>query len=149
MSIKRILFLFLFVGLAVSHGEARAWDALAQLPAGATVEVIHGGLKRASGTLVEATSEGITVRTADGINVIARNDVRRVSVMRKSRKKRALLGAAMGAGVGALALALGANSGDIDIRRDIVVGAGAAAGADLGAAVGAATGGPETIYRAP
>lgn len=81
--------------------------------------------------------------------MIAKTDVVRVSLVKSGRKRRALLGLALGAGAGAAALALAAQAGDIDIRRDLIAGAGAVAGGGIGAPVGASTGGPATIYRRP
>lgn len=125
------------------------WSKVVAIAPGAKVEVIHGNLQRVSGTFVAANDDGVTVSTESGNRGIARNEVRRLSLQHKSRKKRTLIGLGLGAAAGAAALAIGATSGDIDIRRDLVVSAGALAGGGLGAAVGALSGGPETIYRAP
>ena len=125
---------------------------MTRLAAGTSVEVIHTGIKRAQGRVVAANPEDISIQTAGGPLRIERKDVRRVSVLptSNSRKRRALLGLAAGAGCGAAGLAIWATAKDVDIRRDLVVGAGAAAGAGIGAALGAVTGsGPRTIYRAP
>jgi hypothetical protein len=149
MRIGQISLLLTVTGAAITGAEPGDWNAVTQAPRGALVEVIHGGLKRATGVLMEATAESVTIRTDAGSSSFARANVRRLSIVKKSRKKRALLGAAIGAGAGAAAMALSANVGDIDIRRDIVVGVGAALGAAAGAGFGALSGGPETIYRAP
>ena len=125
------------------------WGKVFAVAPGAKVEVVHGNLQRAVGAFVEATDDSVTVSSASGTSTIARADVRRFTIQNKSRKKRTLMGLAIGAAAGAAALAIGANSGDIDIRRDWVVAAGALTGGGLGAAAGAFSGGPETIYRAP
>lgn len=148
MNSVQILSLLVLTSAAAMGGDTGSWEAVTQAPRGATVEVIHAQVKRATGTLVDATEEGITIETTTGISLVARREVRRVSLVRKSRKKRALLGAVLGAAAGAAALALGASAGNIDIQRGLVTGAGAALGAGIGGAFGAMTGGSETIYRA-
>ena len=141
--------LLTFGMLYASLTYAQDWSSVSRLAGGTPVEVIHGNLKRAQGTLAGATADSITLRTDTGDATIPRTDVKRVSVRSASRSKRALIGAAIGSvALGAVA-AIGAHTGDIDIRRDLVFGAGALAGAAGGAGIGAATSGPQTIYRAP
>jgi uncharacterized protein YcfJ len=147
MKLIQILMLAAMAATAGWSADPDSWDAVTRIPAGASVEVIHSGLERTEGSFANATGEAIVVSSASGAVRIARGDVRRVSVRGASRKKRALLGAAIGAGLGAAAFAIGAHSGDIDIRRDLVTGAGAVAGGGIGAALGAATGGLKTVYR--
>jgi uncharacterized protein YcfJ len=125
------------------------WSRVAALSPGVSVQIVHHGLKQDSGRLVDATSDRIEIDTASGSLQLSKADVRRVSVSRKSRKNRTLIGLGLGAAAGAAILAIGASSGDIDIRRDLVTGAGAVVGGTAGAAIGAATAGPETIYRVP
>lgn len=129
-----------------AEGE-NEWSRVVALPTGARVEVIHSGLKRSQGELVRVSDSEIAVRSDAGSTTITRAEVRRVTVNSRSRKRRALIGLAIGAGVGALVTVGAARSGDIDIRRDYVAGAGAVVGAGAGAAIGAATGGPVTVYR--
>jgi hypothetical protein len=125
------------------------WSVVRGLHAGTPVEVVFGNLKRAAGPVVEATDDNLTVQTASGPSLIARSDVRRVSVTTRLRSKRALIGLAIGAGAGAAIAAIAVKSNDIDIRHDISIGVPMALGGAIGAGVGAATGGPRTVYRAP
>lgn len=130
------------------------WSRVASLSPGVNVQIVHHGLKQDRGRLVAATSDGIQIDTTSGNAAagnlqLAKADVRRVSVERKSRKHRTLIGLGLGAAAGAATFAIGASSGDIDIRRDLVTVAGATVGAAAGAAIGAATAGPETVYRVP
>jgi hypothetical protein len=129
-------------------GDSSDWDALSRLDSGTRVEVIHGNLQRTQGTLSLITADELTIQTESGLQTLPRADIRRVSVPAKSKKKRILMSMAIGAAAGAAVTYLGAESGDIDIRRDYVVGAGLAAGAAAGAGIGALTVGPKTIYRA-
>lgn len=138
----------LVVALAAFGADVGDWAAVARIVPGTPVEVISGQLQRTSGRILRATADEIAVETGQGASVIARPAVRRVSLLRGSRQRRVLLGTAIGAAVGAAALSIWAGAGDIDIRRDYVVGAGLAVGAAAGAGVGAATAGPVTIYRA-
>lgn len=145
--IRRLLgYAFATTVAAANLGD---WTSVTRVSAGTQIEVIHGRLRRTSGVLVAATAEDITVETAMGSTVIARSEVRRVSLIRHSKKKRILLATAIGAGIGAAAAAIGVHSGDIDIRHDYVVAAGLVAGGGVGAVIGAASSGPVTIYRAP
>lgn len=135
------------VGALLAQNDRSDWSRVAGLAAGTRVEVIHGNLKRLQGSVVAASSGDITVQTRDTRETVGKGDVLRISIAEGSRKKRALLGMALGAAAGGVALAAGAQAGDIDIRRDVMAGAGAAAGGGIGALIGAATGGPRTIYR--
>ena len=137
------------LGIAVAAGPEAAWDRVAALPPGTRVEVIHGSLKRLQGQVVRSSPADITVQGSANPETVAKADVVRVSTMEKSRRKRALLGLAIGAAAGAAVFVASANAGDVDIRRDLIAGAGGAAGGGVGALVGAATGGPKTIYRRP
>jgi hypothetical protein len=144
-----LLALALLGNAAEPKASPKDWSRVTALNSGVTVQVVHHGLKQSIGRLVAATSDELHLDTPSGPLQLARTDVRRVSVRQKSRKKRTLIGAALGAGAGAAIFAIGASSGDIDLRRDIVAVAGAALGAGVGAAIGAATGGLTTVYRAP
>jgi hypothetical protein len=117
------------------------------VPAGTAVEVIHGALKRSNGHLAGVTEESLTVETGNGLSVIARTEVVRMSVLSRSRGKHALIGMAIGAAAGAVIAAAAVKSNDIDIRHDLIIGVPAALGGGIGAGIGAATGGPETVYR--
>src|SRR5262245_19785311 len=110
MRIGQTLWLLAVTVAAANGAERRDWNAVTQAPRGAQVEVIHSGLKRARGVLVEATAESITVQAEAGPTSIARADVSRVSILKRLRMNRTLVGAAIGAGVGAAAMALGAHS---------------------------------------
>jgi hypothetical protein len=134
-------------GRSADAGKENGWNRVMELPSGARVDVIHSGLKRSQGELVHATDSEIAIRNDAGATTIARSDVHRVSVRSRSRKHRALIGLAIGAGVGALVMVSAAHTGDIDIRRDVLAGSGAVVGAGAGAAIGAAIAGPVTVYR--
>lgn len=136
--------------LAVNARSAEVkddWNRVVELPVGARVEVIHSGLKRSQGEVVRVTDSEITLRGDAGSPTILRGEVRSVTVSRRSRTRRVLLGLAIGASVGALTTVVSAQSGDIDIRRDYIAGAGALVGGGAGAAIAAVTAGPITIYR--
>lgn len=152
MQMKRTLALLLTTLLAphvYSKDSLGDWSRVAALSPGVNIHVVHHGLKQDQGRLVASTPDGLEINTPSGNLQLAKADVRRISVTRKSRKNRTLIGLGLGAAAGAATFAIGASSGDIDIRRDLVTGAGAAVGAAAGAAIGAATAGPETIYRVP
>ena len=127
------------------------WENVRKLSPGTRVEIIHHGLKQMGGTLVATTSDSVTVRESGSAaeTSVAKADVTRISTARGSRKKHTLIGMAIGAGATAALFAVGASTGDIDIRRDIVVGGGAAIGAAAGAGIGAALPTAKVIYRAP
>jgi len=132
MTLVRLVALIMGLSLwsAASGGEPEptSWDRVFIVPPGTMVEVIFGSLKRVQGDLVSISPEEITVQGEGPRAVIAKTDVVRVSLVKSGRKQRALLGLALDAGAGAAVLALGAHAGDIDIRRDLIAGAGAVAG---------------------
>jgi hypothetical protein len=147
---SKLLAIVFALGLTISPAADNSnWDRVSQLPAGTPVEVIYGSLKRANGTVTEANQTAIGVQTDAGTVSIARTDAKRISVTTRSRKKNALIGMAIGAGIGAAALTIGAKAGDIDFRHAWIAAGGAVVGAGAGAGVGALTAGPVTIYRAP
>lgn len=125
------------------------WRDVERLKPGTRIDVIHGNLARTSGAIDHVTAEGITLRLASGDSFIARAAVKRVSTVSMTRKRRALIGTAVGGGAMAIVSLIAARSGDYDLRHDYVVGAATVLGAGIGAGVGALTGGPRTIYRAP
>jgi len=131
------------------RGKESDWNSVSGLKAGTRIEVVHGNFKRSTGALTGATPDGITLTTGAGEVMVSRAEVKRISTASLSRKKRTLIGLAVGSGGMAIAAAIGAQAGDIDIRRDVVVGAAALAGGSVGAAIGAISGGPRTLYRAP
>ncbi|MFN0100734.1 MAG: hypothetical protein ACKV2U_01455 [Bryobacteraceae bacterium] len=144
------LAMILTLGLQIGPAaESNDWSRVAGLRAGTPVEVIHGSMKRAAGTVTEANDSGIGIETRNGTVSILRAETKRVTITTHSRKKRALIGMAIGAGAGAAAMTIAAKTADIDLRHDWIAAAGAVLGGAAGAGVGALTGGPVTIYRAP
>ena len=139
------------IGIATLQAEQGPsdWSAVNAVASGTRMEIVHGSLKRSSGTMVSSTGDSVTLATEAGTSVIPRGEVKRASIIRHSRKKRILIGMAIGAGAGAAIMAIGAQAGDIDLRYDYLMGAGAALGGGIGAGVGSVVGGPLTIYRAP
>lgn len=143
-----ILALILVASLR-AETQPSGWEAVNAIAAGTRIEIVHGALKRSNGTMVSCTDTAVTIETGAGTTVIPRSEVKRASVIRHSRKKRTLVGMAIGAGAGAAIMAIGAQAGDIDLRYDYLIGGGAVLGGAIGAGVGSLVGGPVTVYRTP
>jgi hypothetical protein len=143
---------FILVALAAVATAASPdrgdWSAVNRLTAGTLVEVIHRGLQRSTGKLVEANDNGVTIESGGSSHTIARAGVRRISISSQRRSRRAVAGLALGAAGGAALMLVAAMAGDIDIRYDYLLPAGAVLGAGAGAGIAASTGRRVTIYRA-
>ena len=147
--IRLLILLCVCFGLFAQTGTGDDWSRVTRLQPGTRVDVIHKQLKSVSGDFVSATDLEIVVRTGAGTEAVRREDTMRVSAHTRSRKKRALIGMAVGAGAGAIVAIAAASSGDVDLRYSYIGAAGALLGGGAGAAIGAVSGGPVTVYRAP
>jgi len=134
-------------------GESE-WGNLQRLRVGDKVEVVRYNLSKHKGKMLAWTEESISLRLKNQEVTIPREDVYRVTWLSKSKRRRnALIGLVVGAGVGAV---FGANiRGDLGPGDRGYVTAAEAAGVmslffgGIGAGVGAAFPSHPTIYRAP
>lgn len=131
--------------LAASHDD---WNDVVELQPGARIEVIHGALQKTTGRLAAVNGDSISIQTEGELLLVDRTDVRRVTVKSGSRKRRALIGALIGAAAGTAFAVIGGANDSFEVQTGIVAAAAATGGAGIGAAIGSATGGSRTIYRA-
>ncbi len=88
------------------------WRNLARIPHGAKVQVVQQSLKTVSGSFLRFFDSDLTVSVEGKDIVIPKDDVLRITIMHKNRKRNALLGLSIGAGAG-----LGIGLGTLDIAR--------------------------------
>jgi len=72
------------------RNQFQDWKSVTGLGAGTR------GLKRSTGTFTTATADGITLANDGGGVTVSRSEARRVSTASMSRKKRTLIGLAIG-----------------------------------------------------
>ncbi len=138
--------------LAAKDPGEQSWGNLRQLQGGQKVQVVQMNFKSLRGTFRGVSEEAISLRVKQNEVAVPRADVLRVSSLdRGKRKRKILLGLAIGAGVGMLAgggVASAANLFDEGQGSKPVttILAFTAAGAAAGSAVGASSG-YRTIYR--
>jgi hypothetical protein len=146
------------VALLVATGTSAAqppanWSSVQALPAGTEVRIAMGQSTAVSGKLENVTGTSLTLNPGSGPRSIDRQQVTRVSVKTKARRKRStLIGLAVGAGGGAGVGGAAASScsGNICGGHGAALIAGAATGgAIIGALIGAAVshGGWRNIYK--
>lgn len=147
MPIRFALATTVLLGAIARGAEPNDWAAVQALAGGTKVEVIAADLSRRAGRFAAATGAALSIETDQGPLTLPRSDVVRVSAKRGSRRKRVLLGAAVGAGAAAALAVVTYTATDIDVRRDLILGTVGAAGAAGGAGVGAALPSFRTVYR--
>ncbi len=146
-SITFTLVCLCFVLLFASPLQAQQsdWQNLARIPHGAKVQVVEQSLKIVSGSFVRFFDTDLTLNVEGKDIVIPKDDVLRVTIMHKNRKRNVLLGLSIGAGAG-LGIGLGTLEREGNFAGAVV---GSAAGfAAVGAAIGALMPGNSTVYRA-
>ena len=140
-----VTLLFLLLWIIPAHAQQSRWENLAQVRRGAKVQVVEQSLKSTSGKFLSFSEEDLTLEVQGKRIVIARQQVYRVSLLGKNRKRNALIGPGVGAAAGlVVGLAI--------MERESGFG-GAVAGltvgyAGVGAGVGALMPASKLIYRA-
>jgi hypothetical protein len=145
---RKVLFLICVLGTSCSswaQSNPASWANLNTLQAGEKIQVLAMSSKKVSGTFLSVSDATISVQDKAGSQMIQRQDVHSVKVMKnKHRLRNALIGAGIGAGVGA---ALGAASADDFFGKGVGATIGAVVVLLPGAVVGALAPSHETIYR--
>jgi len=141
--VPRCLFL-VFVLAPVLWAQSSQWQNLAQIKPGTKVQVVENSLKSTSGKFVGFSETDLTLKVEDKEIVILKDQVHRVSISGKNRKRNTLIGLAVGAGTGA---AMGAAAHQA-VREAWVVPGTMLGHACLGAGIGALVPAAKTVYRA-
>jgi hypothetical protein len=127
------------------QAQESRWQNLVQIQPGAKVQVVEQSLKSTSGRFVRFSDADLTLDVNKKEVVVPKEQVYRVSVTGKNRKRNTLIGLAVGAGLGTV---WSAGLSKLDNWR-----AGDTAGlvggcAGLGAGIGAIVPASKTVYRA-
>ena len=135
---------------ALAQSGAGSWDAVKAVYTDTKLEVRLASGETLKGKMVDAT-DAVLALSQDGKRVeVPRDQVLRVYVEgKRSVKRAALIGAAIGGG-GGVGLGFAATGGSSDITRAVVAGVGivgAGLGAGVGALLGTRRGNPVLIYE--
>lgn len=120
------------------------WRNLSQIKPGTKIQVVEQSLKTLSGKLVRVSEIDITLQVEGNEIVLPKDQVYRVSVNGKNRKRNALIGFGIGAAAG---VGVGAAVKPIVGDAKVIPGL-AAAYAGLGAGIGAVLPAGKSVYRA-
>jgi len=147
MSAQRFVprcFFLLFVLAPVLWAQSSQWQNLAQIKPGTKVQVVENSLKSTSGKFVGFSETDLTLKVEDKEVVILKDQVHRVSISGKNRKRNTLIGLAVGVGTGA-AVGAAANRvvGEAWVVPGMMLGY-----AGLGAGIGALVPAAKTVYSA-
>lgn len=135
---------FVLVLAQVGWAQSSEWQVLGQIRAGTKVQVVEQSLKSTSGRFMRVSETNLTLNVDNTEVVISADQVYRVSIIGKNRKRNVLIGLAIGAGAGA---GLGAAANRVVGDAAVVPGM-AAAFAGVGAGAGALCPAAKTVYRA-
>jgi hypothetical protein len=139
--------ILLLTSAALLLAQADNWPLLRGINPGQVTHVHLLDGKRHSGGFISTTDDNIVIRLRTGDQTYAKNEIRKVSVRKGSKRWRnAAIGAAIGAAAVAVPIAILADTEDV---ADPIVIAGIAFYAVIGAGIGALFPGYDTIYRAP
>ena len=138
-----VVTVLLVISSAAVLAQESGWSALQQAK-GQIVTIVRNDSQSQTGSLEQISADSITINTHERSSVISREDIRRIYLRgKRSRKRGALWGLALGAGGGAIvgAAANSPCSPSTQICFDIISrGQSAAGGAVVGAVVGTAVG---------
>ncbi len=147
MSVERLFVRCLWAVLILApllHAQQSQWQDLNQIRPGTKIQVVENSLKSTSGKFVAFSETDLTLKVENKDVVIPRDQVHRVSISGKNRKRNTLIGLAIGAGAGA---GVGAATHQI-VKESWVVPGLMLVYAGVGAGVGALVPAAKTIYRA-
>ena len=135
------------------QSQESQWQNLAQIRSGAKVQVIEQSLKSAAGRFVRFSTTDLTLKVGNKELVVPKDEVYRVTVNGKNRKRNMLIGLAAGAAMGVIVGVASPELGTGTCSQGSCIDAGtvsllAVAGGALGTGVGAALPAAKTVYRA-
>ena len=145
MSVERLVVRCLWAVLILTpllHAQQSQWQDLNQIRRGTRIQVVENSLKSTSGKFVAFSETDITLKVESKDVVIPRDQVHRVSISGKNRKRNTLIGLAIGAGAGA---GVGAATHQV-VKESWLVPGMMLAYAGEGAGVGALVPAAKTVY---
>ena len=105
MLMRKLLFLICVLGMPCAswaQSNSASWENLNTLQAGEKIQVLEMNSKNISGTFVNVSDVAISLQDKTSQEMVQRQDVRSVKLMKsQNRLRNGLIGAAVGAGVGA------------------------------------------------
>lgn len=128
----------------LAWAQSSQWQSLAAIKPGTKVQVVEQSLKSTSGRFVHFSDTDLTLKVDNKEVVIGKDQVYRVSVSGKNRKRNVLIGVAVGAGAG---VGVGAAANRV-VGEAWVIPATALGYAGVGAGIGALCPSAKTVYRA-
>ena len=146
MSSTRLLLSCLWAGLTLApllQAQQSQWQDLAQVRPGTRIQVVESSLKSTSGKFVAFSETDLTLRDEDKEVVIPKDQIYRVTINGKNRKRNTLIGLAVGAGTGA---AVGAAANRVVGEAWVVPGM-MLSYAGIGAGIGAIVPAAKTVYK--
>ena len=129
------------------QAQESRWENLAQIQPGTKVQVVEKSLKSTSGKFVGFSDTSLTLDVDKKEVVIPQNQVYRLSIPGKNRKRNALTGLAVGAGLG-LAMGFAIRNNFSSSERAAAVAGITASYAGIGTGIGAILPASKTVYRA-
>lgn len=147
MSLRRSVLSCLWAGFILApllQAQQSQWQNLAQVRPGTRIQVVENSLKSTSGRFVGFSETDLTLKVEDKEVVIPKDQVHRVTISGKNRKRNTLIGLAVGAGAGA---AVGAAANRVVGEAWVVPGM-MLSYAGLGAGIGALVPAAKTVYKA-
>lgn len=147
MPLRRFVLPCLLAGFVVApllQAQQSQWHDLNQIRPGTKIQVVENSLKSTSGKFVAWSETDVTLKIENKEVVIPRDQVHRVSISGKNRKRNTLIGLAIGAGVGA---GVGAATHQV-VKESWVIPGMMLAYAGVGAGVGALVPAAKAVYRA-
>ena len=130
--------------------QSGGWSSVKSIAPGEEVRVVVSGRGSIQGSLQSVTDDSVVLNAGSGPQTLGHRDVTRVSVKKKSHRRRnALIGLAAGAGVGAVVGVASKCTGFCLISTGQITAVTTVAGALLGTIVGVVipTGGWQEIYK--
>ena len=138
----------LIIGIVLAtavQAQESQWQNLAQVKRGTKIQVVERSLKSTSGRFLRVSETDLTLKVDRNEVVVPRNQVYRVSVSGKNRKRNMLIGLAAGAAAG---VALGAAIMERENGYAAAVAGSTVGFAGIGTGIGAAVPAAKTVYRA-
>jgi hypothetical protein len=148
MSVERLVVRCLWAVLILTpllHAQQSQWQDLNLIRPGTKIQVVENSLKSTSGKFVGFSETDITLKVENKDVVIPRDQVHRVSISGKNRKRNTLIGLGAGAAAG---LALGVALMERESGYGGAVAGSTVGFAGVGAGIGALLPAGKTVYRA-
>jgi hypothetical protein len=135
------------------QSQESQWQNLAHIRSGAKVQVVEQSLKSTSGRFVRFSTTDLTLNVDKKEVVVPRDQVYRIAIAGKNRRRNMLIGLAAGAATGVIVGVASPELGTGTCSQGSCIDAGtvsllALGGGAVGTGIGAALPAARTVYRA-